>query len=269
MSDGEQIKVVVLLRRLLDKPGSIATDQILGRCEGAALAASLYLAEELDAHVTAIAVGPAKRENRVLAMALRAGCHEAIRVDASEVDELDYLGVATVIAEAIKPNGFDLVLCGDRAQDELQAAVGPAVAELLEVAHLPGVVGLHVEDGLVVARQRDDDCFHTYRCGMSSLLCVAAFKPPPKSAVQSLLEELDEPGEEPDKHEESSEHRVVSVNSGALSEVRLDRLDVDEDALKRRDGLGGVPRPAHHGAHATIVTSSTDLVSRLEDDRLL
>ncbi len=269
MSAAEQLRIVVLLRRLQERPGKASSDQILGRCEGAALAASLYLADELNAHVTAVAVGPAQRENRVLAMALRAGCHKAIRVDAPAVDTIDYLGIATMIAPAIDKDTYHLVLCGDRTQDELQGAVGPAVAELLEIAHLPGIVGLHVEDGIVVARQRGDDCFHTYRCEWPSLLCIAGFKAPPKSAVQALLEEMDETEEEPDEGELPTRGRTVSVRSGALEELRLDRLDIDDEELEHRATLVGSAREAYHGPRATIVKTSSDLIRRLEDDRLL
>lgn len=268
MSAGEQLELAVLLRRLRVRPDEVDGEQILGRCEGATLAASLYLAEVLKARVTAFAVGPASRENRVLAMALRAGCHRAVRIDAPGVDHMDYLSVAQVLARAIDRDDFDLVMCGDRAQDELSGAVGPAVAELLGLSHLRGVTSVHVEEGLIVARQRGDDCFHTYRCAYPSLLCISQFKPPPKSAVQQMLEEL---GEVPDDDDEHHEARgpTVAVRGGALEELRVDQLELDARALRRRRRLAGKPHVAHRGAHATMAQTPADLVRMLQDDRLI
>lgn len=270
MSAGERLELAVLLRRLGASTSDADTEQILGRCEGATLAASLYLAEVLDAQVTALSVGPANRENRVLAMALRAGCHRAVRIDAPGTDQMDYLSVAQVLARAVDRDrdDFDLVLCGDRAQDELLGAVGPAVAELLGIAHLRRVTGVRVEEGLVVARQRGDDCFHTYRCGFPSLLCISEFEPPPKSAVQQMLEELGElPDDEAD--DDGKTGRTVTRRGGALEELRADQLELDARALRRRRRLTGTAHAAHRGAHATMAQTSAELIRLLQDDRLI
>lgn len=269
MSD-DQLQIVVLLRRLCAQPGAVHREQILGRCEGAALAASLHLASELNAQVTAIAVGPAKREDRVLAMALRAGCHRAFRVDLGDAAEVDYLGLASALVPAIERDRYDLVLCGERSQDELQGAVGPAVAELLDIDHLSGVVGVHVEEGLVIARQRGDGCFHTYRCALPALLAISAFRPPPRSAVQAVLEDL---GESPEEDARPAEREPatgpVSVRSGTIEALRLEQLGLDAGELAHRATMVGRSRPARSGPNAMMAASPRELIARLEDDRLL
>ena len=40
---------------------------------------------------------------------------------------VDYLGTARVLAATARHLQHDLVVCGDRSQDELQGAMGPAV----------------------------------------------------------------------------------------------------------------------------------------------
>ena len=72
--------VAILLRRALARPGQSDEHEVLGPCERGALVAGLRVAEGLGHDAVAIAVGPSRREDRVLAMALRAGCSRALRV---------------------------------------------------------------------------------------------------------------------------------------------------------------------------------------------
>jgi hypothetical protein len=134
------VTVAILVRRALARPGQHDEEQILGPCERGALGLGLTLAEARGADAIAIAVGPARREDRVLAMALRAGCARALRVWDDGLEDLDYLGLAEVLAAAAKDVGATIVVCGDRSVDERVGALGPAVAEVLGVAHVSGVI---------------------------------------------------------------------------------------------------------------------------------
>ena len=96
------LQIAVLLRRLLDAPNRPSEFEVLGQCERATLAAALKLSLELDAEVTAIAVGDARMENRVMAIALRAGCHRAVRIYGDTLGDVDVVGTARVIAAAVK-----------------------------------------------------------------------------------------------------------------------------------------------------------------------
>lgn len=167
------MKVFVLLRRLRGD-----SDELLGRCERAALAAALHLKRERDAEVVALAVGPGSYEKRMLELARRAGCDRAVDILYAAVDMVDYLGVARVLAAALRREQPDVVLCGGRSQDELVGAVGPAVAELLDLPHLAGVVDLEVtggDDDALHATRRADGSLLRYRCHSPVVLCIDGF----------------------------------------------------------------------------------------------
>lgn len=243
-------RIAVLLRRLCDAPGHVDEDEVLGRCERAALAAALVLRSELRATVTAIAMGPPTREDRVLAMSLRAGCDHAIRVWDSHLPELDYLGVAQILAAALATSRFDLILCGDRSQDQRQGATGPAVAQLLEIPHLGRLVDLRADRDRrdrIVCTRRAAGALHELACSLPALLCVASF---------------------PADRRPADGDESVS-RDGVIEELSLDALEIDSRALAHRGRLLGITRERHPGTNATLVTSPADLVKRLESDRIL
>lgn len=260
MSEEAPLRLLLLLRRLRGAPDHVAEHAVLGQCERAALAAAMKLREELSGTLTTVAVGPASREERVLAMTLRAGCDRAVRVYDRKLGELDYLGVAQILAATAKHLGFDLILCGDRSEDELQGAVGPAVAAALEVPHRTGLCDVRgrVEDGQCKLDLRHRACgqFHLLRCAPPMVLCVSTF---PRARHPR------------DRQEEraSSEPGAVSIHSGTMERLSLAELGLDPRALSHRRRFLGRPRATREGCNATLFTDASELVSRLVGDRLL
>ncbi len=232
-------RIVVLLRRLCGSPRHVAEDAVLGQCERAALAAALILRGELGGQVTAAALGPASREDRVLAMALRAGCDRAVRAWDAETAELDYLGVAKVLAAVTERVGFDLVIVGDRSQDEGQGATGPAVAQLLGVPHLGRLVDVRGDDGAVVATQRAAGKLYELRSGFPAVLCVARLPSDRSPTGESV------PGR------------------GSIEELDLEELGLDPRALAHRRRFVGIARATRPGPNATMLASPRELAERL------
>ena len=283
-----ELTVAVLLRRLRvplvgetpDPPGLL-----LGRCERAALAAALYLKQTSNADVTAVAVGPGAFEKRALELARRAGCDRAVEVLYAAVDMVDYLGVARVLSAALRreqPEGSgvsptndgrrarlcrgrrpDLIVCGGRSQDELVGAVGPAVAELLDVPHLAGVVDVDVDpdsggESLVITR-RADGRLHRYRCKPPLVVCIDEFwrarspggSAPGGSGVSPTNDGVATglPGGAPG----STGRDVAELELGQL-ELRASELSVRADYIGTAREVNG---------HATIVAEPAELFSQL------
>jgi len=90
--------------------------------------------------VTVINVGPALTE-ATLRKALAIGADDAIRVNA---DPKDAFAVAFQIAEAVRNDGYDLILCGIESSDYNGSAVGGMLAELLDMPNLSAVSGLNI-----------------------------------------------------------------------------------------------------------------------------
>lgn len=239
-------RIVVLLRRLRREPAQVSEEEVLGRCERAALTAALTLRGELDGEVTAVAVGPSNREDRVLAMALRAGCDNAVRVHDSQLEDLDYLGYANVLSATLLKLGFDVVVCGNRSQDELLGATGPALAGLLDVPHLNNLVDVRGEGGELICLRRAGGSIHEYRCALPFVACVAAFPAVRRPADSGY-----------------------TVTRGGITELGLEQVSIDARTLQYRKRFIGHARASRTGSNATLIASPSDLLARLERDQLL
>ena len=240
--------ILLALRRLCDRPQH-PDHEVLGQCERAALAAALRLRGELGGTVTAVAVGPAQREDRVLAIALRAGCDEGIRVQDPALDDPDYLVVAQVLAAVARRISAKLVLCGDRSQDERQGATGAAVAELLDAPHLAQVVDLEAHDGRLRAVQRTGGRLHTWHCSLPAVMCLASF---PRT-----------------RHPDGEGDGEREARGRGITELDLGELALDRSALGERSRLIGPARPTRASSRAIMLASPAELVERLARERLI
>jgi hypothetical protein len=260
--------VAVLLRRLQSRPGASAEDEVMGLCERGALATALAIAGPLGMAVTAIAVGPARREDRVLAMALRAGCDRALRVGDEGIDELDYLGLGHVLAAAARHVGARVITCGDRSQDEHTGALGPAVAELLSAAHVTQVIRVEVEDDALLVERVADGSHQRFRVMPPAVLCV---RPPP--AVPGVRPVAILGGDDSDSDGDGDDARTrraaALIRVPMIEEIDLGRLGIDRGSLGHRKAPAGRLRQVRGRKRALVSATATDLVSRLRSDQLI
>jgi electron transfer flavoprotein beta subunit len=241
MSNRTQLRVAVLLRRPRGPSRRARSPDLIGRCERSALAAALSLKLQAAGVVTAIAVGAPRVEQRILELALRAGCDRAVEVLYPGADAVDYLGAARVIAAVLRRNPVDVVVCGARSQDDAVGAVGPAVAELLDIPHLAGLVDLEVACEALVATQRSDGQLHRFRCNLPLVACVETF---------------DRKG------------RAAPIPGAIVESIPLDDLDLRAAEISVRSDFVGAARAAR-ARTATIVSGASELMSRLAADDLL
>ncbi|HEX2396458.1 MAG TPA: electron transfer flavoprotein subunit beta/FixA family protein [Bacteroidales bacterium] len=102
--------------------------------------------------VTVAHVGLAASEPTIR-KALAIGADDAIRVNA---DPADAFYVASQLAEVIKANAFDLIMCGIESSDHNGSTVGGMLAELLDIPSVSAVSGIRVENGqLIINRDID------------------------------------------------------------------------------------------------------------------
>jgi electron transfer flavoprotein beta subunit len=93
--------------------------------------------------VTVAHVGLANAEPTIR-KALAIGADDAIRVN---LEASDAYQVAAQLAEVIKAEQFDVVLCGIESSDYNGSTVGSMVAEFLEFPSVSAVSGLNIENG--------------------------------------------------------------------------------------------------------------------------
>lgn len=106
--------------------------------------AGLRLRDQFGGTVTLVSVGP-ERAKETLRTGLAMGADEAILVGDPALEGADHLGVATVLAAAIKTVPYDVVICGKLSTDDNAAIIGAALAEYLGVPQATAVAQLEVD----------------------------------------------------------------------------------------------------------------------------
>lgn len=102
--------------------------------------------------VTIAHVGPAGSEPTIR-KCLAIGADDAIRVNAEPADAFY---VASQIAEVVKNEKFDIILCGIESSDHNESAVGGMVAELLDCPSVSAVSGITISGGqALISREID------------------------------------------------------------------------------------------------------------------
>jgi electron transfer flavoprotein beta subunit len=115
-----------------------------------ALARAIELTEGSGGTVTAITVGDAGTEPTIR-KALAIGAADAVRVNAAPRDAWF---VAKQVAEYVKQNSFDLVLCGRESSDHNGSSVPVMIAEMLGIPSVSSAKKITVEGtGATVERE--------------------------------------------------------------------------------------------------------------------
>jgi electron transfer flavoprotein beta subunit len=116
-----------------------------------ALEEAIRLKEKQGGDVTVLAFGP-DRVQQALRESLARGATKAVHVK-GESGDADSLGIAKVLAAAIKTVPHDLVFFGKQGVGSDNSLVGPMVAELLGYPQINVVTHLEVADGKLTAHR--------------------------------------------------------------------------------------------------------------------
>lgn len=99
-----------------------------------------------EGNVTVVSAG-GQRTVEALRTALAMGADEAVLIDDEVVESSDGLGIAKILAAALKDIPYDLIIAGHRAVDDDGYLVPAAVAEILDIPQVSMVVKEDIEDG--------------------------------------------------------------------------------------------------------------------------
>jgi electron transfer flavoprotein beta subunit len=102
--------------------------------------------------VTVVHVGPATSEPTIR-KALAIGADDAVRVNA---EASDAYFVAAQIAEVVKKEQFDIIMCGIESSDYNGSAVGGMISEFLGLPSVSAVSGIKIENGQPVLTREID-----------------------------------------------------------------------------------------------------------------
>jgi electron transfer flavoprotein beta subunit len=99
-----------------------------------------------DGEVVALTVGDEDAED-AMRRALAMGVDRGIRVWSDDLVGADPITVARALAEVVRAESPDLVLCGVQSSDAVQAATGTALAEVLDLPRAAVVIKLELGSG--------------------------------------------------------------------------------------------------------------------------
>jgi electron transfer flavoprotein beta subunit len=147
----KQVPATESLIGIADDGLSIKTDDIkwvINPYDEFAVEEALRIKEAHGGSVTIVSVGPEKT-TEAIRTALAMGADRGILVNDPAADGCDALNTARILAAVLKEVPFDLVIAGQRAVDNDDFQVGPAVAEFLGIPNISMVIKQEISDAKI------------------------------------------------------------------------------------------------------------------------
>jgi electron transfer flavoprotein beta subunit len=178
------MKIIVAIKQVPDRDAQIRIDAAgkwieesglqyaLNESDAYALEEALQLKEKHGGEVVVLTAGP-ERVGPTIREALAKGADRGLHIDCADLGSRDALGVARLLAAAIKPENPDLVLTGLQSDDLGQGQTGVILAELLGLPHSSLI--LHVDktgSGLTVKRELEEGWFQTIELPAPAVLTI-------------------------------------------------------------------------------------------------
>lgn len=127
----------------------------------------LKIKEKEGGEVTVISYGEDAAQ-KALRTALAMGAGAAIHVKAPGGS--DMLGTAKSLAAALQGKGFDLIIAGKVAIDDDCGAIGPMVAELMDIPHVTAVHSLEIAGGKLTAKREIEGGIEVFESSLPALI---------------------------------------------------------------------------------------------------
>ena len=177
------MKIIVAIKQVPERDAQIRIDTqakwidesvmqyALNESDAYALEEALQLKEKHGGEVVVVSAGP-ERVGTTIREALAKGADRAIYIDCT-LGQLDALGVARLLAAAIKPENPDLVLTGLQSEDLGLGQTGVIVAELLGLPHSTLILQVEkTETGIKVKRELEEGWFQTIELPTPAALTI-------------------------------------------------------------------------------------------------
>ena len=233
------MKIAVVLRQVPDvveelviaEDGkTLAEDEVMritNEGDEHALEEGLILKSRHGARITVLAAG-GDEAGEALATAVAKGADEAILVRVPPEHMGDNVRLASVLGPALKPAGYDLILTGVWATDQLDAGLAGLLATQLSLPYVGGVVSISVEPtGTtgVVHKEFSGGRHGVLEVNLPAVLGIQSAEQPPRyvpvsrvvQAKRSL--QVKEQGEPPQVVEGIRASKLVKSASAAKAEM--------------------------------------------------
>ncbi|MGA7107608.1 MAG: electron transfer flavoprotein subunit beta/FixA family protein [Terracidiphilus sp.] len=178
------MKIIVAIKQVPERDAHVAINGAgkwieeadlqwaLNESDAYALEEALQLKEKHGGEVIVLSAGP-ERVGSTIREGLAKGADRAIHVDAEDLGTRDALGVAQLLAAAIKPENPDLVLTGLQSDDLGYGQTGVILAELLGLPHSSLILHVETTDGgITVKRELEEGWFQNIDIPLPAVLTI-------------------------------------------------------------------------------------------------
>ena len=183
------MKIIVAIKQVPDRDAQLRIDSsaqwidesdlqfALNESDAYALEEALQLKEKHGGEVIVLSAGP-ERIGQTIREALAKGADRAINIACDDLNSRDALGVARLLAAAIKPESPDLVLTGLQSEDLGLGQTGVILAELLGLPHASLILHVEVEGAngtqaqIKVKRELEEGWFQQIEMPMPAVLTI-------------------------------------------------------------------------------------------------
>jgi len=178
------MKIIVAIKQVPERDAQVRIDAAgqwidesnlqyaLNESDAYALEEALRLKEKHGGEVVVLTAGP-ERVGATIREALAKGADRGLHIDCADLTQRDALGVARLLAAAVKPENPDLILTGLQSDDLGQGQTGVILAELLGLPHSSLI--LHVdktETGFTVKRELEEGWFQLIELPAPAVLTI-------------------------------------------------------------------------------------------------
>lgn len=178
------MKIIVAIKQVPERDAQVRTNSAgkwieeadlqyaMNESDAYALEEALQLKEKHGGEVIVLSAGP-ERAGTTIREALAKGADRAVHIEADDLHQRDALGVAQLLAAAVKQESPDLVLTGLQSDDLGYGQTGVIMAEVLGLPHASLI--LHVEktnNGLTVKRELEGGWFQNIDVPLPAVLMI-------------------------------------------------------------------------------------------------
>ena len=185
------MKIIVAIKQVPDRDAQLRIDSqakwideadlqfALNESDAYALEEALQLKEKHGGEVVVVSAGP-ERIGQTIREALAKGADRGINIACDDLGALDALGVARLLAEAMRPENADLVLTGLQSEDLGLGQTGVILAELLGIPHATIILQVEITPGaassvgdrIKAKRELEDGFFQHVEMVLPALLTI-------------------------------------------------------------------------------------------------
>jgi electron transfer flavoprotein beta subunit len=178
------MKIIVSIKQVPDRDAPVRIDAAgkwieesdiqfaMNESDAHALEEALQLKEKHGGEVVVLSAGP-ERVATTIREALAKGADRAIHILCDDLAERDALGLAQLLAAAVKSESPDLILAGLQSEDLGFGQTGVIVAELLGLPHATLILNIEkTESGIEVKRELEEGWLQNIQLPLPAVVAI-------------------------------------------------------------------------------------------------